>query len=130
MIVSKIARRYKFTMLVREIRQKCPCGYVFSEKRIIRKHIIPKKSLLLRHPVYGYCGICFPCKEEIIKRKIIEGDEEFLLFPILTNPYYSYEGMFTLKESINLLVCPKCGAVLFPKISMIVKEAVVKDANK
>lgn len=117
-------------MLVREIKQKCPCGYVFSEKRIIRKHVVSKKALLLRHPVYGYCGICFPCKEEIVKRKTIEGDEEFLLLPILANPYYSYEAMFTLKESMNLLVCPKCGSVLLPRIAMQVKETIVKDANK
>ena len=125
--ISKYARRYKFTMLMRVIIQKCPCGYVFSEKRLIRKQVIPKKSFLVRHPVYGYCGIGIPRKDEIVKRKVLDGDKEFLLFPILTKPYHNYESMFSLKESYNLLVCPKCGTVLFPKIAMTVKDTVVKD---
>lgn len=127
MIVSKFARRYKLTMLLRMIKQKCPCGYVYSEKRLIRRQIIPKKTFLVRHPILGYCGLGLPRKDEIVKRKVLKGDKEFLLFPILTKPYYNYESMFSLKESYNLLVCPKCGTVLLPKIAMTTEDTVVRD---
>ena len=128
MIASKFARRYNLTMLQRVIKQKCPCGYIYAEKQLVQRQVIPKKTFLVNHPVFGYCGIGLPRKDEIVKRQVLEGDEKFLVFPILTRPYYNYESMFSLKESYNLLVCPKCGTVLLPKIAMSI--TVVKDDSK
>lgn len=130
MIASKFARRYNLTMLQRIIKQKCPCGYVYTEKQLVRRQIIHNKTFFVKHPVFGYCGIGIPRKDEIVKLQVLEGDEKFLVFPILTKPYYNYESMFSLKESYNLLVCPKCGTVLFPKIAMSITDTVVRDESK
>ena len=109
-------------MTVRTIIQRCPCGYRYIERRYIKKVTIPHKALLVKDPILGgYCNIAFPRREEIVKRKVLRGDVKFKVLPVLTGSHYYIDAMLGLKESINLLVCPKCGAVLLPEIAMKVK---------
>ena len=107
--------------MVRIITQKCPCGYTYKEKRHIVNQVV--SPLIIQDPIYGYAGLGMPNKEKIIEKTVLEGDEEFIKFPVLTQYYYRYDTLFGVKESTSLLVCPKCGTVLYPKIAMEVEES-------
>lgn len=105
--------------MLRTITQKCPCGYLFEEKRQIEIRTIPASRMITCKPGRGPVIHDKPTqKEEIVKREILNGDEEFKKIFVLTDYYHrSLEG-----KKMKLLVCPKCGTVLLPTIAMDVKE--------
>ena len=105
--------------MLRTITQKCPCGYLFEEKRQIEIQTIPASNIITCKP--GRVPVIHDKptqKEEIVKREILNGNEEFKKIFVLTDYYHrSQEG-----KKIKLLICPKCGTVLLPSIAMDVKE--------
>lgn len=105
--------------MLRTVTQKCPCGYLFKESNKIEQRTTSS-------------DIGFSCdtvkrnnsrrnshkKEPIVEHKIINGDEEFKKISVLTG----YDPISGDHQTIDLLLCPKCGTVLMPEIAMNVEE--------
>lgn len=105
--------------MLKTITQKCPCGYLFEEKRQIEIRTIPASGIITCNPGRGPVIHDKPTqKEVVVKRETLNGDEEFKKIFVLTDYYHrSQEG-----KKMKLLVCPKCGTVLLPTIAMDVNE--------
>lgn len=110
--------------MLRTVTQKCPCGYIFKETSRIEKKKVEERNCSL-----GFGSIncdtveqknqkktCL--KETVVEQKIINGDEKFKNFPIIT----TYDPISDFGHTTNFLICPKCGAVLMPQIAMNVEE--------
>ena len=89
--------------MLRTITQKCPsCGYVYVEKRYTHR---PVRNL---NPIHG---------KEIIRHDYLEGDEEFTEI-FVKGTLVSHSTQY---PEMKLLVCPKCGTVLAPRVAMKVE---------
>ncbi len=105
--------------MLRTITTKCPCGYVHKVEERIETRIIPASNYITCKPGRRPVIHDRPTKrEEVAETNTLEGDEKFKAFTVLTN-YYARrdEG-----EEMKLIVCPKCGTVLFPKIARTIEE--------
>lgn len=105
--------------MLRTITQKCPCGYLFKEiskieNRTISGDIGFSYGTVKRNNSHSNSRK----KESIVERKIINGDEKFKKFSVLTG----YDPISGDHQTIDLLLCPKCGTVLMSTIVMNVEE--------
>lgn len=105
--------------MIRIITKKCPCGYLFKEKRQIEIQTIPASRMITCKPGIGPVFHDKPTKKEkVIKREVLDGDEEFEIISVLVDYYRRTEK----REKMKLLVCPKCGTILMPTIAMQTNE--------
>lgn len=85
---------------------KCPiCGYIYKEK--ISKRTLTDREFAFEN-ASGHVSTY-----KVLNTEVIEGDEPFLTFFVSSPSKHSI-----IHDSIGkyLLICPKCGVVLHPKI--------------
>ncbi|MBP3255015.1 MAG: hypothetical protein J6M60_00780 [Clostridia bacterium] len=97
------------------VTQKCPCGYSYKERKVIKNFSIESHNFIS-------CGkgpkfVKSPdSKEELVSSKVLAGDEPFKEVSL-------YNGNSKKDSNFQFIACPKCGTILLYGIaSSITKE--------
>ena len=106
-------------MMLRTTTTKCPCGYVHKIEENIETRIIPASNVITCKPGRRPVIHDKPTKRaSIVKTTTLEGKKEFKRIQIITH----YNKKTGEEDKMILLVCPKCGSVLYPEFARIVRE--------
>jgi hypothetical protein len=88
------------------VAQKCPCGYAYEERKVIKNFSVESHSFISCIPGRGPKFITTPdSKEELVSTKILAGDEPFKEISM-------YNGNSKKESASKFIACPKCGTVL------------------